>query len=748
MEELKDAGYGSRFDHLEDVCRYLSALMDVRTAEKRLSRPENKAENDPEQEELQAEVHTRKERLSEVRADLQRKTRATLEIGDLELPLERIGDIFGLSRFEKQALELVVCCQLFDELRRKLLRLYHSNLIQIKTVLDLFCGSLEEMALARKYFSEQSVMLSKGILGLGRTTRWKSETDFLSIGLHCPSWVFDRITGSRLEDRQLARYAEFLQMDVDMEDLLLPSELKSTLLNTVRNREDHLRIWREWQSEATAPSSRTMVLVLSGRDGSGRRTLASALAREAGTKCLRVRIDRILKEQRRAVEALRAVFFEARYHNAVLLFTDIDTLFNSRSGLCIDAFSLYVAEFEGIVILTSKRPHCTEGYFEDCFLREFVIPTPEAEAREKLWKRFIPEQAVLGDDVDLDEMAKEFEMTAGAIRYSIAEAAMRSSSREGGQVLITQDDLRASAQEYSNRTSPRESEGGNRGISALLSLRRSRADRKDLLDQSSCSVRLEDVVLPPKLKMQIRDIINAARCKEMVFEEWGFGGTTESGQSISVLFKGESGTGKTLTAEAVATEVDRKLYTVRGSELISKWVGESEKNITRVFRESNENEVLFFDEAESIFTSRVEADDAHSEMINRRISCLLREIELYSGVIILATNYPSLIDKSFERRIRFKVTFPLPDREAREAIWRVNIPADAPLAEDVDFEELAEEFEFTGGQIWSVILRAAFSAASREVPLSRELLFTAAQEEEPFVVSRTIGFREMEEDRQ
>ena len=254
------------------------------------------------------------------------------------------------------------------------------------------------------------------------------------------------------------------------------------------------------------------------------------------------------------------------------------------------------------------------------------------------------------------------------------------------------------------------------------------------------SISLKDVILPSRTRRQVTDIIAAADHQEKVFEEWGFGDLAGSGHSISALFKGESGTGKTMTAEAIAYELGRKLSTVRGSALISKWVGESEKNVVRVFRETGDNEVIFFDEAEAIFTSRVEINDAHSEMINRRVSCLLREIEMFNGVIILATNYSGLIDKAFQRRIRFKVDFPRPDRKAREAIWRVNVPEQVPLADDVDFALLAEEYDHTGGQIRGIILRAAFAAANRGGVVDMELIMQAAEDEVPFVRRMEIGF--------
>ena len=268
-------------------------------------------------------------------------------------------------------------------------------------------------------------------------------------------------------------------------------------------------------------------------------------------------------------------------------------------------------------------------------------------------------------------------------------------------------------------------------------------EETDLFDISRSSVFMKDVILPVRVERQILEIIKAAEQQTRVFDEWGFGSGTGSGRSISVLFQGESGTGKTLTAEAVASELNRKLCTVRGSSIISRWLGDSEKQIVQVFRGADENAVIFFDEADSIFTSRIEMDDSHSDTINRRVSCLLREIEMFSGVVILATNYPGLIDTAFERRIRFKVNFTRPGSKAREAIWRVNIPDGAPVADDVDFAELGKEYEFTGGQIRSVILRAAFSAASRGVSLNRELLCLAADDEQPFSRKRSMGFSEL-----
>lgn len=225
---------------------------------------------------------------------------------------------------------------------------------------------------------------------------------------------------------------------------------------------------------------------------------------------------------------------------------------------------------------------------------------------------------------------------------------------------------------------------------------------------------LADVVLPESVRGEVDNAVALLRFQDLIMDGWGFGEVFSRGGLTTLLFSGLPGTGKTMTAQAVAHELGRKVAAVNYSDLVSKWVGDTEKNIVRLFREAEScGAVLVFDEADAIFHPRVDVATATDQSFNREVNVLLQELERFSGVLILTTNRPHGLDPAFERRITLRVTFPMPDVISREGIWRKHIPKKAPLAPDVDFGKLARAFEFAGGHIKNAVLRAAVSVARR-----------------------------------
>jgi AAA+ superfamily predicted ATPase len=241
-------------------------------------------------------------------------------------------------------------------------------------------------------------------------------------------------------------------------------------------------------------------------------------------------------------------------------------------------------------------------------------------------------------------------------------------------------------------------------------------------------VTLDDVVLPSGQSAMLRDIARHLQQRERVYGEWGFGAKHQLGQGLVALFAGESGTGKTLAAEAIANEVDLDLYRVDLATLVSKYIGETEKNLKRLFDAAEvSGAVLLFDEADALFGKRSEVKDSHDRYANIEVAYLLQRVEAYRGLAVLTTNMKSALDQAFLRRIRFIVSFPFPDAASREQIWRRQFPPDAPLGE-VDFTALAR-LNLPGGNIRSIAVNAAFKAADAGTRIEQSLLATAAHEE-------------------
>lgn len=226
-----------------------------------------------------------------------------------------------------------------------------------------------------------------------------------------------------------------------------------------------------------------------------------------------------------------------------------------------------------------------------------------------------------------------------------------------------------------------------------------------------------DVVLPPETRQELYEALTQIEKHRLIFSQWGLGERHPTGDGLVFNFAGPPGTGKTICAEAVAYTLGRKLLRVSYAELESCWAGETGKNIRQVFREARAAEaVLFFDEADSVATRRFSnVAGGYERESNQNVNILLKEVEEHDGVIIFATNLASNFDPAFERRIRTHILFRMPTAAERERIWKVQVhPNKTPLAEDVDFHALAEQYELTGGNIRNAVLKAAQIAAAEE----------------------------------
>jgi SpoVK/Ycf46/Vps4 family AAA+-type ATPase len=229
----------------------------------------------------------------------------------------------------------------------------------------------------------------------------------------------------------------------------------------------------------------------------------------------------------------------------------------------------------------------------------------------------------------------------------------------------------------------------------------------------------DDVILPPATRRALETALAQVTQHDLIFNHWGLGDRHPTGLALAFNFAGPPGTGKTICAEAIAHSLGRRLLLVRYAELESMWWGETPKNVAAIFRTAREERaVLLFDEADAIAARRSTSMEHGSQReSNTTVSVLLQELESYNGVVIFATNLAANFDPAFERRIRTHVLFEMPGEAEREQIWRVQLhPSRTPLAADVDFQELAQRYEVSGGDIRNAVLKAALAAAAEPIP--------------------------------
>ncbi|MGK7872669.1 MAG: ATP-binding protein [Xenococcaceae cyanobacterium] len=274
-------------------------------------------------------------------------------------------------------------------------------------------------------------------------------------------------------------------------------------------------------------------------------------------------------------------------------------------------------------------------------------------------------------------------------------------------------------------------EKGDRPLAAKLwqnGLAVTRPHFHNLAQQIDIKATWDNLVLPKEEKMLLQHIANQVRQRGKVYEDWGFHQRLNRGQGISALFAGESGTGKTMAAEVIANDLGLSLYRIDLATVVSKYIGETEKNLRRLFDAAEDGgAILFFDEADALFGKRSEVKDSHDRYANIEINYLLQRLEAYRGLAILATNLKSSLDKAFLRRLRFVVNFPFPGIKERKAMWEKAFPRETPT-EEIDCDRLAK-FNLTGGNIHNIALNAAFIAAQAGTAVKMESVLAATRME-------------------
>jgi SpoVK/Ycf46/Vps4 family AAA+-type ATPase len=346
-----------------------------------------------------------------------------------------------------------------------------------------------------------------------------------------------------------------------------------------------------------------------------------------------------------------------------------------------------------------------------------VLPLdpPDYARRRDYWRISLAAQGVAPSEADLDALAERFRLAPSQISRAVLSAREQArwraaASGEIGEVAgdpaVSVDDLfRAARAQFGHELA-------------------------ELTRKIAPTYTWDDIVLPATSLDQLREICQRVAGQHRVLDDWGFSRKLSQAQGVSALFAGASGTGKTMAAEVVASELGLDLYRIDLSAVVSKYIGETEKNLKRIFDAAEDgNAILFFDEADALFGKRSEVRDSHDRYANVEISYLLQEMEQYAGVCILATNLRQNLDDAFVRRLAFTVHFPFPDESHRLRIWQQIWPVDTPLDAGVDLGFLASQFKLSGGNIRNIALGAAFLAAAERGVVTMDHLTRATQRE-------------------
>jgi len=429
------------------------------------------------------------------------------------------------------------------------------------------------------------------------------------------------------------------------------------------------------------------------RPGSSGAALAASAFAQVGRPTLALDLERLRPEDDLPmVAALTAR--EAGLTGAGVVAGPIEVLI-ARGLPAVRAFS----EMPATVILVGARTWDPAWARDVPFICE--APIPDAAHRAELWRRNLNGDTPPG--LDLAGTMAQFRLTAEQVHRAARAARMEAHAREAP---LDEDELKA----------------GARAQNA--------AGLERLARRIQPAVRFADLVLPPDTMAQLKELLTRARYREQVLDVWKMGGPSARRRGLTALFAGPSGTGKTMAAEVLAGELGLDLYTVDLATVVDKYVGETEKNLDRIFAEAERvNGVILFDEADALFGKRSEVSDAHDRYANVEVAYLLQRMELFDGIAILATNLRANLDEAFTRRLDSLVDFPEPEEEYRRQLWERTLGTAMPRAGDLDLSFLAESFQLAGGAIRNIVVAAAYAAAEHASPLSMAHLIRATQRE-------------------
>ena len=612
------------------------------------------------------------------------------------LPIEELRASFQLSELEVCAL-IVAAAPLLSVTHARLFNFAWADITHKRPWVGFLADMLGEDP--AELFDRDARLVRYRLVVLHDVEAWSPATPLVHRGVEVPQRVLDVLLGKRLNNPALPGCTLHTNA-ISPGALIVDAEPRHRIEAALRS-----------------PKAR---LSLIGPQGVGRCTTFCALIGQSGQRVLEVTLADAMADLSRPAKSaedapqlvrLAEIVREARLHQAALLF-NLDSL-DENTGLgWLRAHSSQVRSLledvpGPLALSVTERGPLLHALLGDA--PEVALRLPPTQGQHTLWRRAL--DVHLGEDAS-ERLAKSlsatYRLTPGAIERAVE-----------------------SVSQGTRRTTPRFD------LENLVHAIRRQIDHRLgwLAEPYAVELSLNEVVLTPEAREQIDEVLRYAQQSDTVYGKWGFGRHSPQGRGLSVMFSGPPGTGKTLTAGVLARELGRMLYRVDLSRIVDKYIGETEKNLAKVFDEAERAQaILLFDEADSLFAKRTSVKSSNDRYANLEVNFLLQRLESFDGVSILTTNFVASIDEAFQRRIRFKITFPMPGPQERAALWKRLLPPQAPVNERVHFEALGKAFEMSGGHIRNAVLRAAMTAAAHDEAIQHNMLWDAAVAE-----SREMG---------
>ena len=611
------------------------------------------------------------------------------------LPLRYLSRVFRLSPFETDVLLACLAPEINPNIGVCYAK-YRNGLdggtASIGLLLDLLCAS-ESTRMARlNSFAPQAPLARYDLVKErpeDRTGPW------IERRLKLDDRIVHYLLGSNAVDLRIASFVRLVSPRRSWNNLVLDETIKDSLKRIARRHFDRNQAER-------------LIFHFRGRPGVGRKLAAEAFCESLKLPLLVVDSRELSSAGQDLDRMIIPLFREALLQPSALYFDHFDAIFGddpkdaSPQGLIAGA----VEEFSFITFLAGEKLWNPSAAWRERPVLPIVFPAPGTGARRELWRSMLNGSAA-GSEAVIEHLADKYRFTGGEIRDAAA----------CGRSLAAID----------GRSGPGEMTAGDLVRACRL---QARSRLSEMARKIEPRYGWSDIILPEDKIRLLREISLAVTYRRLVFEQWGFDRKLSLGKGLNALFTGPSGTGKTMAAEILAGELDLDLFKIDLSCVISKYIGETEKHLARVFQEAESSSaVLFFDEADALFGKRSEVRDSHDRYANIEINYLLQKMEEHEGIVILATNFQRAMDEAFVRRMHYAVEFPFPDEGYRLRIWKNIFPVETPLADDIDLEFLAGRFKISGGHIKNIALNASFLSAREGGPVGMKHLVRATRRE-------------------
>lgn len=620
---------------------------------------------------------------------------------DASAPLAFLRHQFALDDAQYLLLLLVVA-PAFNPSFARLYAFIQNHFERTYPTLSLFTEIFargQNAAYLNRLIEPGSLLISEGLIEIRYASSYLPPNQQ---PLSLPARIRAYIGGIEMIDGNIAPFTQYRQKNAIANE---------TMLSEKQHKEWYSRIHK---IQALIDQNKPLPLCyITGPEGSGKRRFAQEVAALLGKDLLCVDVTAIHQTYENFAMGLSAANREALLHNALLCLYGWETLIlpttAEDSNFHAQVTALHLNICRTLDNLLSWHPHtlfitCQNSVsfpprLASRNVESLRLTMPDHLTSRKIWDDALPAPK-RDHNCDIQAYAENFHLTPGQIYEAVREAAYES---EPEPIIHSQFIIGAVKAQMRHRLS----------------------EHATLIEKH---YRWEDLIVNKDVEMQLHEIVYRYQYRAKVLDDWGLGDRFGHDIGLSALFDGPPGTGKSMCASLIASEIGIDIYQVDLSRVMSKYVGETEKNLAQIFNEAeNAQAMLLFDECDSLFGQRTNVKNSNDKYANLEVNYLLQRIERFPGVAILTTNFPAGIDEAFARRLSLRVSFPKPSKVERARLWQSMLRSAKLPKGKIDYRELATEFEISGGYIKNAILRAAFIAASTNGIVDQDTLYQAAR---------------------